>query len=425
MRDSRVESTRGARRHPVVTSGSRECVRKRRRHRWRRPQRPGVRSLPCEGRPGRRRPGETRGRRRCRDHRGALARLSRLERVLRRLVDASAGRAGARPEAVRVRGLDRDARLLRAVPRRHLAHALGRGRARRREHREAVGGRRRGLRPIRPVLRPRRSSDQGPVVRRSAEPQHPRPAEVGDDRRTVPQVERTRRPRGRPVVHDERRGFPRRVVRGRTGEGRARDAGDHRRVGWTDDARLGVRPDASLDRRDRRSSGRVGMGEGRHGRCLERDGASRRGRRRRDPHGGRGRSRRDHRERPSGRCRARRRLPGPGATRRVERASRDDIPLAGRRGTPSRRRRARRQAVPHAVGLGEAERRALGPARVPELGPGGRSAPGARGRVALDGVPRTGLGRREVRPDERAPVRRGRLPDGARAGGRWLRRAST
>ncbi len=249
---------------------------------------------------------EKRGRRRGRrGDRGAVAGLPGLERVLRRVADAAPGRARARPEALRVRGLDRHARLLRAVPRRDRAHAVGRRRARRRRDRAVQRARRGRVRGVRPLLRSRRAVAEGSPVRRAAEHEPARSPQVGGDRRTVPQVERSRSPRDRASVHDERGGLPRRVVRGRTRQGRARDAGDHRRVVRADDAGLGVRPDAPLDRRGGRSRRRMGMGQGRHGRDLGRDGASRRGRRRRGPHRRRGRSGRDQRERPGGGGRAR------------------------------------------------------------------------------------------------------------------------
>ena len=297
-----------------------------------------------------------------------MARLPGLERVLRRVPDAAAGRARARPEALRLRGLDRHARLLRAVPRRDVAHAVGRRRARRRRDRAVQRARRGRVRRVRPLLRSRRAAAEGPAVRRAAEHEPARSPEVGGHGRALPQVERSRSPRDRAAVHDERGGLPRRVVRGRTRQGRARDPGDHRRVVRADDAGLGLRPDAPLDRRGGRSRRRVGLGEGRHGRDLGGDGAGRRGRGRRDPHRRRGRPGRDQRERPGGRGRARGRFAGPGAARRLVRAPGHDVPVADRRGAAAGRRRPRREAVPDALGLGQAERRALRAAGVPRRG---------------------------------------------------------
>ena len=47
----------------------------------------------------------------------------------------------------------------------------------------------------------------------------------------------------------------------------------------------------------------------------------------------------------------------------------------------------------------------------------GERAQGPGRRLALDRVPRARVGRREVRADVRAPLHRGRVPDGARARG--------
>ena len=172
-------------------------------------------------------------------------------------------------------------------------------------------------------------------------------------------------------------------------------------------------------------AGAWGWVEGRHGRDLGRDGPSRRGRGRRGPNRRRGRSGRDQRERPGGGGRARGRFAGPGAARRLVRAPDHHVPVADRRGAVAGRRRPRREAVPDAFGLGQAERRALRAAGVPVVGRGGRPAQGPGRRLALRRVPRTRVGRREVRPHERAPLRRGRVPDRARTRGARSRRAST
>ena len=210
-----------------------------------------------------------------------MARLPGLQRLLRRVVDAAAGRGRARAEAARLRGLDHHAGLLRAVPGRDVAHALGRHGARHGEHRTAVGARRRGVGRVRRVLRARRQAPEGSAVRRAAEHAAGRGAAMGEDGRPVPRLDGSRHPRARAAVHDERRRLPGRMVRGRPGEGGARHAGDHRRVVRSDDAGLGVRLDAPLDRRGRRPLRRVGLGEGRHGRRLAGHGARGRGRRRR------------------------------------------------------------------------------------------------------------------------------------------------
>ena len=124
---------------------------------------------------------------------------------------------------------------------------------------------------------------------------------------------------------------------------------------------------------------------------------------------------RDQQPGPGGGRGARRRLADPREARRVQRAPEDDVPGPGRRGSPARRRGARRPAVPHAHRLGEDEPRAVGAARV--YTPGTRRATCTAGswRLAQHGVPRAGLRRREVRPGEGASVRRGHVPDGARA----------
>ena len=360
-----------------VPSRFRGRVRTRRRHHRGRPQRPRVRRVPCEGRLGCARPGETRSRRRRGGHRGAVARLPGLERFLRRIAHAAAGRPRARPQALRLRGFDHHAGLLRAVPRRHVAHAVGRRRTRRRQHREVQRTRRRGLRRVRSLLRSRRPAAEGSAVRRAAEHEPARPPQVGGHRGPVPQMERTRPARDRPLVHDERGRFPRRVVRGRTRQGCAGDAGHHRRVVRTDDAGFGLRPDAPLDRRGGRSRRRVGLGEGRHGRHLPGDGSSRRSGGRRDPHERGGRPRRDQRERQGGGRRAGGRLPRPSAADRLVCASGHDVPVARGRGAAAGRRGPGREAVPDAVGLGQAQRRPVRAAGLPVVGSGGRPAQGA------------------------------------------------
>ena len=247
--------------------------------------------------------------RRRRGDRGTVARLPRLERVLRRVADAAADRARARPQAVRLRGLDHHARLLRAVPRRDVAHAVGR---RSRATPRAIARfsphdaeRVRGVRPRTSSASPGLLKDLLFVVPPNLNLRDA--PEVGDDRGPVPQVERSRRPRGRAPVHDERGRLPRRVVRGRAGEGRARDAGDHRRVVRADDAGLARTSSmhhwiGEIDGH----SGAWGWVKGGMGgvseamaRAAEAAGAEIRT-------GRRGRPRRDQRERPGGGRRARR-----------------------------------------------------------------------------------------------------------------------
>ena len=124
------------------------------------------------------------------------------------------------------------------------------------------------------------------------------------------------------------------------GQGSARHAGDHRRVVRADDAGLGVRLDAPLDRRGRRPLRRVGLGEGRHGRRVAGDGPRGRGRRGDDPDGRAGRPRGGQQPRPRRGRRAAGRIVDPCEGGRVQCPSEDHLPRPGRRGTSPRRRRS-------------------------------------------------------------------------------------
>ena len=196
--------------------------------------------------------------------------------------------------------------------------------------------RRRRVREVRRVLRARRGPDEGAAVRRAAEHGARRRRELGAHGRAVPPVDRPRRLRARSPLHDERVGLPRRVVRGRTGEGRDGDPGDHRRVVRSHDSGLRLRAHAPLDRRHRRAFRRLGMGQGRHGRLGLGDGRVRAGTRRRDPYRRARRARRRERTGACGRRGARGRNDDPGQARRVERASEDHVPRPRRRGAPFR-----------------------------------------------------------------------------------------
>ena len=139
-------------------------------------------------------------------HRGAVARLPGLERVLRRVADAAADRARARPEAVRLR-------LSIIAPDYFVPFPDGTSltlwgdAARDAAGSDGFAADAERLRRVRPLLRPRRGAAQGPALRRPAQPEPARPSSSGRRRPGVPQMERARRPRGRPAVHDERRDF--------------------------------------------------------------------------------------------------------------------------------------------------------------------------------------------------------------------------
>ncbi len=366
-----------------------------------------------------RRPGRRRG------HRGAVAGLPRLERLLRRVADAAADRERARAETPRVRGLDHQPDYFVPFPD-GTSLTLWGDMARDRENIGRLSAHdaeawvafdayfERVAKLLKDLL------FVVPPNMRLAEA-----AAVGEDGRPLPRLDRARHPRVGAAVHDERGRLPGRVVRRRTREGGARDAGDHRRLVRTDDARLGLRPDAPLDRRGRRALRRLGMGEGRHGRRLARHGQ----RRARQP---------APRFAPTLRCRGSRST----AMGRAVGVELDDgslvraravvsnahptttyLDLVGEEQLPAdvvrdiRRYRTRSGSVKINIGLSALP-------DVLRVGSGGRCASWSHRDVAVDGVPGTRVRRCEVRQGVGASVRGGDVPDRARAAAR-SRRAST
>src|SRR4029453_13968910 len=268
------------------------------------PQRAGLRRVPGPGRPrcaGAGAPGRPgRGGR----DRGALAGLSDLQRELRGEPDAAPDRGGARPRPARIPGLDYLPRLLRAVPRRDLAHVVGRSVPRRREHRPVLEEGRRRVRRVRPFLRQGGRSVEGPAVRRASERPHSGRGALGPHGREDPKLDGTGRARDGPAVHDERSRFPRRVVRGRPGEGRPGHTVGNRRVVRTDVSRIRLRADAPLDRRGGWSCRRLGLGPRWHGRGLHSPRPRGRVGRRGDPRERRGGAGSQRGGRPGGESRA-------------------------------------------------------------------------------------------------------------------------
>ena len=362
----------------------------------------------------RRAPGRRRG-----DHRGAASRLP-LHHVLVRAEPAAARHhPRARPGQARLHA-DPDAVVVRADGERRLPAA--RARTATRTSRRSCGTRR--TTPTRWTATSTTSSGSARWSSRCSTRR--RRTSSASRRRTSPtsaellEPPQRRRAEGHarpgPAAHRQRRRLPRRLLRERHPQGLHGLVRDHRHQGRPDVA--GLRPGAAvpLDGRARRPLRLVGVPQGRQRRLHPGAGPGGAGVRRRDPARLRRRLR-HHQGRPGHRRRARRR-------HRVQRPGRGQRARPAAHVHPSWSSRASCRATWSRTSTGYKFQGTSAKVNfaldgLPQL-PGARRphrpVPRLRQHRPVDGVPRAGLRRRQVRLVQQAAVHRRRDPVGRRPG---------
>ena len=268
--------------------------------------------------------------------------------------------------------------------------------------------RRRRLRRVQPRRPARLPGDQaaprpgpaGPLQRRS---RGARPA--GRDGLAAPEARQEGPPRRGPPPDRQRRGLPRRLLRIGHPQGLPRLVLDHRDEGRAVLAGIRARAPVPHPRRARRRVRGVGVPQAGQRRVHQ---GPRPGgpvvRRRDRPRVAR--RPRDHEGRPGDRRRPRRRPRARGLGRRLGRRPAADVPRARRPARAADRSRRDDRAVPVPGHVGEGELRPRRGAALPGPRRPGRPVPRLHEHRPVDGVPRAGLRRREVRLVLEAAVHR-------------------